>query len=81
MITSNVKEIMEDKGMTYVELERLTGLSNHTITRARSDSIRECRLYTLELIAKALDVRIYDLFYDGLRKDGNYWQEMPSAAK
>ena len=71
MITSNVKEIMEDKGMTYVELERLTGLSNHTITRARSDSIRECRLYTLELIAKALGVKIQRLFEDGLEDGGD----------
>ena len=79
MIASNIKEIMEDKGVTYVELERLTGLTNLTITRARSELIRECKLSTLETIARALDVRIYDLFDDGLRRDeGGYWQEMPS---
>lgn len=80
MITSNVKDIMEDRGITYVELERRTGLSNHTITRARSDSIRECRLYTLEVIAKALGVRIFDLFDDGLG-DGEHWEEFPHVSK
>ena len=80
MISSNVKDIMEDKGITYIELERRTGLSNHTITRARSDSIRECRLYTLEAIAKALGVRTYDLYDDGLG-DGEDWEEFPRAGK
>ena len=78
MISSQIKEIMEDKGVTYVELERMTGLSNLTITRARSELIRECKLSTLEAIASALGVRIYDLFDDGLRgNEGAYWQEMP----
>lgn len=78
MIVSNIKEIMEDKGVTYVELERRTGLTNLTITRARNELIRECKLSTLEAIAKALGVRIYDLFDDGLRgEEGPYWQEMP----
>ena len=80
MITSNVKEIMKDKGVTYIELERRTGLSNHTITRARSDSIRECRLYTLEIIAKALGVHMYDLFDYGL-SEGEHWEELPMPNK
>ncbi len=62
MIKSNVKELMEAKGVTYVMLEEKTKLSSQTITRARGDMIRECRLSTLELIAKALDVKIRDLF-------------------
>ena len=74
MISSNIKEIMEDKGVTYVELERRTGLTNLTITRARSEMIRECKLSTLESIARALGVRIYDLFEDGLG-EGEVWEE------
>ena len=62
MITSNIKELMEDKGITYIELERRTGLSNQTISRARGALIRECKLSTLELIARALRVPIAALF-------------------
>ena len=62
MIKSRIKELMEEKGMTYVMLEDLTKLSSQTITRARGDFIIECRLSTLETIAKALEVKISDLF-------------------
>lgn len=64
MVKSNVKEIMENKGITYIALEEKTRLSSQTITRARGDMIRECRLSTLELIAKALGVKIKDLFFE-----------------
>lgn len=62
MIKSKVKEIMEEKRMTYAMLEKSTGFSSQTITRARGEMIRECRLSTLEAIAKALGVNICDLF-------------------
>ena len=62
MIKSKIKELMENKGITYTALEQRTGLSSQTITRARGEMIRECRLSTLEAIAKVLDVRIADLF-------------------
>jgi len=62
MIKSKIKELMENKGVTYTALEQRTGLSSQTITRARGEMIRECRLSTLEAIAKVLDVRIADLF-------------------
>lgn len=62
MIKSNIKALMEEKGITYAVLEKATGFSSQTITRARGEMIRECRLSTLEAIAKALGVRICDLF-------------------
>lgn len=62
MIRSNVKFIMEDKKITYAMLERITGLSSQTITRARSDRIREISLDKLETIAQALGVPLKDLF-------------------
>ncbi len=62
MIKSRVKELMEQKGITYVMLESQTGLSNQTITRARNEFINECRISTLEAIAKALGVKVKDLF-------------------
>ena len=62
MIESNVKNIMENIGITYAELESLTGISSQTITRARSSRIREMSLETLEIIAIGLGVPIKDLF-------------------
>ena len=62
MLKSKIKEVMEEKGVTYVMLEKSTGFSSQTITRARGEMIRECRLSTLEAIAKALGVKICDLF-------------------
>ena len=62
MITSNVKKIMDDKGVTIRGLVALSGLSDKTILRARSEHIIECRLYTLQTIAKFLECNIKDLF-------------------
>lgn len=62
MVKSKIKELMEEKGVTYAMLEKATGFSSQTITRARGEMIRECRLSTLEAIANALGVKICDLF-------------------
>ncbi len=62
MIQSNVKKVMKDRGFTYVMLEEQTKLSSQTITRARGEMIRECRLSTLESIAKCLGCKVKDLF-------------------
>ncbi len=71
MITSRIKNIMESKGMTYAGLERLTGLSSQTVTRARSPRIREMTLGTLSVIADALDVNIKDLFDEIVPRSGS----------
>ena len=62
MIVSKVKYQMEKKSMTYEALQQITGLDSKTITRARGELISECRLSTLESIARALQIRIVDLF-------------------
>lgn len=62
MVKSKVKEIMKAKGVTYTALEEKTKLSSQTITRARGELISECRLSTLDTIARALGVSIKDLF-------------------
>jgi hypothetical protein len=41
---------------------RKKDLFGRLLTRARGDTIRECRLSTLEIMAKALGVNIVDLF-------------------
>ena len=62
MITSNLKYIMRMKKITINKLIELSGVSNHTIVRARRTSISECSLDTLEKIADALDCKVKDLF-------------------
>ncbi len=62
MITSNVKKIMDAKGIRIRSLVALSGLSDKTILRARSEHIVECRLYTLQTIAKFLGCPVKDLF-------------------
>ena len=62
MIKSNLKEIMERLDVTYKQLEEKTGVSSQTITRASGEMISECRLSTLETIAKALGVSTKDLY-------------------
>ena len=62
MISSNIKMMMKDQGITIRGLMGRTGLSNETILRSRSEKIRLCRLETLETIAAALGVRTKDLY-------------------
>lgn len=62
MITSNVKKLMDEKGIRIRQLVALSGLSDKTILRARSGHIVECRLYTLQTIAKFLECKVKDLF-------------------
>ena len=60
--TSNVKKIMENKGVTILALAETTKLSDRLIKRARTDQIRKCTLETLGIIADGLGVRTKDLF-------------------
>jgi DNA-binding Xre family transcriptional regulator len=65
MITSNVRKIMEYRGITIRDMVAKTGLSDKTILRARCSRINECRVYTLEAIAGFLDCKVKDLFDEG----------------
>lgn len=62
MIQSNLKEIMEKKGITLKQMVKDTGLAEMTLIRARREQIGACRLDTLIVIAKYLDCKIEDLF-------------------
>ncbi len=62
MVTSNIRHIMERKGIGIRALAERAGLSDKTILRARSCHIVECRIYTLQAIAQALNCRVKDLF-------------------
>lgn len=61
-ITSNVKQIMQDKGISIIALSNETKLSTKIIERARTDKIKLCKIETLAIIAKGLNVRLKDLF-------------------
>jgi len=61
-IKSKLKELMEIHGVSIAKLSHDAGIAIETIRRARGDEIRLCRLETLESVAKALNVRIADLF-------------------
>ena len=64
MFVSNVRKLMEDKGKTFQDVVKESGLSRQTIQKARQDDgISECRLSTLGRIGAALGVktkRLYD---------------------
>lgn len=62
MVMSNVKKIMKRKKVTIRSLAADSGLSDRTILRARSPQIVQCRLYTLQTIARLLDCHVKDLF-------------------
>lgn len=62
MFHSNVKVIMEARGLTIRGMEAVTGLSTQTVRRARGPMIERCTLDTLARIAAALGVRVKDLF-------------------
>jgi DNA-binding Xre family transcriptional regulator len=54
---------MAQKGITIAQLTELSKLSSDTISRVRrTQKIGECRLHTLEKIAKALKCKVKDLF-------------------
>lgn len=54
---------MTKKGITINKLAEITKLSPDTIARARrTKKICECKLGTLEKIAKALKCKTWDLF-------------------
>lgn len=62
MIKSNIRELMESNGYSIRRLAAHTQLSVQTIQRARDKSITECKLSTLNTIAKALRQPISSLF-------------------
>lgn len=66
MIVSKLKQIMEARKVSIRRLVRDSGLSEETILRARrgggQGQLGSCTLLTMEALAKALGVKIKDLF-------------------
>ena len=62
MIRSNVKLLMEKRGVTLKQMVAETGLAEMTLVRARREQIASCRLDTLIVIADYLGCQVSDLF-------------------
>lgn len=60
--SSNLGKLMRKKNLTYEELQHLSSIGPDTVARARDGRIATCKLITLEKIARALDVKVDDLF-------------------
>ena len=63
MFTSNVRQVMDKKNKTIMQLSKETGLSSQTIFRAtQDDTIGACQLNTLAKIGGALGVKTKRLY-------------------
>jgi len=62
MITSNLKAVMEAKGITLKRMAEDTKLAEMTLIRARGQKIGQCKLDTLAIMARYLGVRTRDLY-------------------
>lgn len=63
MIRSRISYILLDKKMKVGTLIDRSGLAKETILRARQDdTFLSCSIRTLEIIARALGVKVKDLF-------------------
>lgn len=80
MILSNIRELMNKKGLTIRELSQQTGLSSRTLNRARGPLIAECRLSTLVAIAAALGVTTKDLYTEEPDTKKGSSKEPPGAS-
>ena len=62
MLRSNLKLLMEQRGITLRQMVEDTGLAEMTLIRARRGQIGACRLDTLVSIASYLGCTVNDLF-------------------
>lgn len=60
-----IRDVRIAKGMSQVELSEKSGVSRFTIIALESGSLTNTHFATLHKIAKALEVTIDDLFFDG----------------
>lgn len=70
MLRSNLKALMEQRGITLRQMVEETGLAEMTLIRARRGQISACRLDTLVSIANYLGCTVNDLFSEGGAGDG-----------
>ena len=59
-----VKEIRERKGLSQESLSKKSGVSRAIISGLESGTVKETSTRTLSKVAKALGVRVSDIFFD-----------------
>jgi transcriptional regulator with XRE-family HTH domain len=59
---SKLPDIMKEQGVTVDQLIDLTGLSKQTVIRLRREEILYAKYETLQKVARALGVKVDDLF-------------------
>jgi transcriptional regulator with XRE-family HTH domain len=64
MLGVRLREIREDKNLSQGDIERLSGLKRCYVSRVENGHTVPA-VETLEKLARALDVPLYRLFYDG----------------
>ncbi|MBO7595339.1 MAG: helix-turn-helix transcriptional regulator [Salinivirgaceae bacterium] len=69
MSTLRIKDLCEKRGISAAELSRLVGISPTTISNMNTGRISP-HLTTLEKIAAALGVELWELFVSREEKDG-----------
>lgn len=77
MLRSNLKPLMERRGITLRQMVEDTGLAEMTIIRARRGQIGACRLDTLVSIASYLGCTVNDLFSQDEAATGAAERENP----
>ncbi|MBD5646235.1 MAG: helix-turn-helix transcriptional regulator [Desulfovibrio sp.] len=80
MLRSNLKPLMEQRGITLRQMVEDTGLAEMTIIRARRGQIGACRLDTLVSIAGYLGCTVNDLFSQDEAATGATEREKPADA-
>ena len=66
-IGNRLRELREAKGLSQGDIERRTGLVRFHISRLENDHAVPA-LETLEKMARALEMPMYQLFYDGEKR-------------
>lgn len=64
MVRVKLKEILQEKHMSMSKLSRLSDISFSTISRIINDKDYSPTVATLERLAKALNISVYDLLED-----------------
>lgn len=59
-----VREMREKKGITQEELAKRSGVSRQTISAIETDARYSAGIGTLSAIARALETKVDDLFFD-----------------
>lgn len=80
MLRSNLKPLMEQRGITLRQMVEDTGLAEMTVIRARRGQISACRLETLVSIANYLGCTVNDLFSQDDGADAAVTGEKPGSA-